>query len=280
MSTIGVTGARGFVGQHLSDYLESCGHTVLRFSRRHSNGCLTLKDYRDCPDVDYLFHLAEEPDRGKTNQKDPHSLAASRQLVEALATRFKERFIYISSIIVYGDQASTAHRETDPTAITDAYTDIKVHNENTTLSHRGNVARLSNVFGPGQSSGTIVAQLITKLKNEKAIVLKNPYPIRDFIYIDDAIRALHFFTHISAPSIVNIGSGEAMSIEQLAASLLHLCSDKTHTLIFEQQTPHFSCIRIDILKAATVLGWQPAMPLHKRLRQMLMAVGVACDDQQ
>lgn len=280
MSTIGVTGARGFIGRHLCDYLESCGHAVLRLSRNHCDGCMTLEDYRDCPHVDWLYHLAEEPDRWITNQKDQHSLSKSRLLVDALASRFKERFIYISSTVVYGDQTTTPHRETDAPVISDAYTDIKIHNENTTLSYRGSVARLSNVFGSGLSSSTVIAQLIDKIKNEKVIALKDPNPIRDFIFIDDVIRALHLFTQIYAPGIINIGSGDAISIEQLATSLLHLCSDKSHTLTFEQQNPRLSCIYIDITKAETLLGWQPAVPLRQRLKQMLIAMGVSCDGHQ
>jgi len=67
MPTIVITGASGFIGQHLYAHLTAIGANVVAVSRKNNAGMLHVEDYYDSPDGDVLIHLAEEPDRALVN---------------------------------------------------------------------------------------------------------------------------------------------------------------------------------------------------------------------
>lgn len=129
---------------------------------------------------------------------------------------------------VYGEPEQIPTPEDAPTDPISAYGIVRLAAEKFVLRHHrlhGNtvrVARLANVYGPGQSAthgqGVIAAALRHAREETTMHLFGNGDVRRDFIHIDDAAACLARYTLLpEAPSVLNIGSGRSDSIEMVIA---------------------------------------------------------------
>lgn len=104
MYTVAVTGATGFVGNFVANYLESKGYKVFRFGRKNTRGVLrwdiTRGIYTDFIKVDYVVHCAASVDDWASYKE---SYAVNVTGTQNVLKSFPQasQFIYISSASVY-----------------------------------------------------------------------------------------------------------------------------------------------------------------------------------
>jgi nucleoside-diphosphate-sugar epimerase len=150
---IGVTGASGFIGRHLSEHLTKHGNEVTAFVRRVGSvpdavasrvQQLELENERPIDArpgaIDCLVHvagLAHEKSAAKAgNHSDIYDAINSRasiRLAERAARLKIRRFVFVSSISVYGQRvlgAGTEIRETSHAEPTEPYGRSKLNAEN------------------------------------------------------------------------------------------------------------------------------------------------------
>lgn len=86
-------------------------------------------------------------------------------------------------------------------------------------------------------------------------------PLREFLYVDDLASALiHLLTHYSAEQTVNVGSGDEISMTDLAA----LMKDTTGfrgDIVWDTARPDGTPRKALDSSTLRGLGWRPAMPL-------------------
>lgn len=124
---IGITGATGFIGRHVSSAARAHGHAVVAYSRR--KGADSLQQPPDAPyalpetQLDALVHLAGESLMGLWTKEKRQRIWTSRvdfteKLVDHLATWRPENrpkvFICASGMGYYGDSGSTPVDENAP----------------------------------------------------------------------------------------------------------------------------------------------------------------------
>ena len=97
MTTVAITGAAGFLGCYLNEYLKAIGLTVIPYSRRLLPGMSQIQDYGQTPKADFLIHLAEEADREKVNKMGEAYLDNATVVLKILSRRFGKGIIYASS---------------------------------------------------------------------------------------------------------------------------------------------------------------------------------------
>ncbi|MCL2876477.1 MAG: NAD-dependent epimerase/dehydratase family protein [Betaproteobacteria bacterium] len=119
-----VTGANGFIGTHLVRYLLDAGHEVRAVDCSEPVGIIAdqrLENIRVtqsaddsvswqavCQDVEVIFHLAGRAHRGNDSSLSAHSiyfrdnLEVTRVLAEAAREARVRRFVFVSSVGVYG----------------------------------------------------------------------------------------------------------------------------------------------------------------------------------
>ena len=76
-----------------------------------------------------------------------------------------------------------------------------------------------NTFGPRQSNRAIIPTIITQLKTEKKIDLRNLKPKRDFTYVEDTTQAFVNALKLKKKfngKVVNLGTGTSYSIMNLS----------------------------------------------------------------
>lgn len=104
MYTVAVTGATGFVGSFVADYLESKGYKIFRFGRKNKKDTLqwdiTRGIYTDFIKVDCVIHCAASVDDWASYKE---SYSVNVQGTQNVLRSFPNalQFIYISSASVY-----------------------------------------------------------------------------------------------------------------------------------------------------------------------------------
>jgi len=126
---IGITGATGFIGTHLSELAARRGHEIVPYSRRSRAGSKALIQPTDSPwalpqpddPLDALIHLSGEPVFGlwtaaKRARIRDSRIAFTEQLVSHLSTWTQPppALLVASGVGFYGDRGDTILTETSP----------------------------------------------------------------------------------------------------------------------------------------------------------------------
>lgn len=237
--------------------------------------------------VGVVFHLAavsspvmaqDEPVRCM----EVNALGTAR-VAEAARQAGAERLVYAASASAYGDSAG-ANRETQTPSPISPYGASKLAGEHVITSWArsrgldGVNLRFFNVFGVGQSPDSEYAAVIPafarQLKaNKPPIIYGDGGQTRDFIHVDDVVRALLLAGANEASldgATINIGSGRNVSISELAEVMARLCGVDGLRPIHEAARP--GDIReslCDPSLAADLLGFEAVTTLEDGLREVL-----------
>jgi dTDP-L-rhamnose 4-epimerase len=142
------------------------------------------------------------------------------------------------------------------------------------------VLRLQNVYGPGQSltnSYTGIVTLFARLAREQRPleVYEDGRIVRDFVFIDDVVDALFATVQnpASEPRCLDIGSGMATTIHDLAHTIAALCGAPQPTVVPKFRDGDVRAASCTIEAAKNTLQWCPQWPLEKGLRSLLQWIG-------
>ena len=245
---------------------------------------LTIKKLNS-KNFDAIFHIAGQSS-GEISFENPvydlHTNVRSTLLLlkYALNTRC-EKFIYASTMSVYGPQPDSAINESTNADPISFYAVGKLASEHylKIYSHLGlntTALRLFNVYGPGQNmnnmkQGMVSIFIAQAIKNNTIRVKGSPSRFRDFIFIDDVVNAfiLANQTKQFGFNIYNIGTGVRTTVGEL---LRKIKDNFKNTLLVEfvDSTPGDQHgIYSDIKKVIKELNWLPKIELEDGLTLMV-----------
>lgn len=134
------------------------------------------------------------------------------------------------------------------------------------------IVRLYQVYGPCQDLNRFIPIIINSCKNNRNFPCSHGRQFRDFLYIDDLIRA--FFLILKKPKtegeIFNIGYGNPLKIRSIIDRIL---------VYYKSGNPQFGKIKLrkeeqmkiypDISKAKKFLQWKPKVNFTKGLAKTI-----------
>ena len=129
--------------------------------------------------------------------------------------------------------------------------------------------RLANPYGPHQRVKS--AQGVIPVFCYKALT-HNPIEIwgdgsvkRDFIYVDDVVRAIMKLIRLESdmPYELNIGSGEAVSLNRLLDIISRVTGEKLDCRYLEGRAFDVPINVLDTTLAQKVLQWRPQTPIEE-----------------
>jgi GDP-4-dehydro-6-deoxy-D-mannose reductase len=300
--TILVTGANGFVGQHLIRELTSHDHTVLAL------GLSATSPFEDQTHVSYLSFDLTDAEAAKSldfNGIDGvihlaglaavgPSFSAPMQYVQtnvgieinlfeaALAQKATPRFLIISSGSLYDSKAKLPLNESSSVLPNSPYAVSKLAQEYMALYYgeRGFpciIARPFNHIGPGQGSGFIAPDLAQEIiaceRGEKdTLLVGNLDAQRDYTDVRDIVRAYRLLIESgTAGQSYALCSGTPTSGQQLLQGLLaHSSATPSVEQDSRKMRPADSPIIYgDHAKLTRDTGWQPEIPLETTLADTL-----------
>ncbi len=180
---------------------------------------------------DMVYHLVSTTNpttsnRGIAHELDANIVATARFLESCTTCRIKRVVFLSSGGTVYGKQQSCPLGEELPTYPISSYGIQKITIEKLLylyhylhgLDYR--VVRLANPYGPYQRPngvlGAVTSFTYKALRGEEIHVYGDGSVIRDFIYIDDAVRGiLNIAGKDQEQKVFNLGCGYGTSIREL-----------------------------------------------------------------
>lgn len=244
-----ITGVGGFIGAHVARRFSSAGYEVVGvddFSSGHRKNVpqeisLVVGDLAEEITIDALprdcgiiLHLAGQSS-GEVSFDDPvrdlrKNTVSTLNLIRYGIENKASRFVYASSMSVYGNVPDTPVNETDPCRPLSCYGVGKLAAENYLRIYSGQLPfvalRMFNVYGPGQDmsnlrQGMVSIFLAQALTDGKVHVKGSLDRYRDFIYIDDVVEA--WFRAATSPEsvnqILNLGTGTRTTVRQLLETI-------------------------------------------------------------
>lgn len=292
-----VTGADGFIGSHLTEYLLAQGYDVRAFVIYNSFGSwgwldhlplrakknldIFLGDVRDPHGVkaaasgcQVIFHLAAligiPYSYHSPSAYIDTNVKGTLNVVQAARELDIERVIHTSTSEVYGTAKYVPINEIHPLQGQSPYSASKIGADQIALSFYSSfgtpvsVIRPFNTFGPRQSARAIIPTIITQIANgAKQIHLGALHPTRDFTYVADTVKG--FIAVASADNaigdVINIGSNFEISMGDTAKLIAETMETEVDILqSSERLRPQKSEVErlwADNSKAKTIANWQP-----------------------
>ncbi|GAC1372831.1 MAG: hypothetical protein NVSMB30_14070 [Hymenobacter sp.] len=94
-------------------------------------------------------------------------------------------------------------------------------------------------------------------------------PRREFLHVDDLADAcLHLLLHYDGAAPVNVGTGEDLTIRELASLIARLVGFRGRT-VFDPTRPDGTLRKVLDISQLRNLGWEPRIGLEAGLRAVL-----------
>lgn len=265
--TILITGGAGFIGSHLAEKLVSQGDKVIVLDNLSTGSYKNIEHLTNLDNFgiiidsvlneklvedlikacDMVFHLAaavgvrlviEEP------SKTIETNVSGTEIALKMCSRYHKKILITSSSEVYGSGESIRFNEEDvciigpPNKRRWSYAASKLIDEHLAFSYWHEkqlpviIVRLFNIIGPRQTGryGMVVPTFIKQaLDNQPLTVFGDGKQTRSFLSVDDAIGTLIDIMNNpkAIGEVINIGSEEEISIEELAKLVIKTTESKS-----------------------------------------------------
>lgn len=291
-----ITGGAGFIGSNLAGALEDEREVIvvddLSMGKRENlrgieagliEGSITdpklLKDAFD--GADCVFHLGAIASVQRSVE-DPLlvnevNLNGTLSVLIAARDAGVRRIVFASTAAVYGTSPMLPKKEDmlpDPRS---PYAVAKLSGE-----HYASVfqdlygleavaLRFFNVFGPRQDpsseySGVISRFISAVLKGERPVIYGDGEQTRDFVFVNDVVRACILASESSATGVFNIARGESISLNQLLSLLGRISGREVVPKLAEPRAGDIRHSLADI-KKAEMIGYRPKHTVEEGLRR-------------
>jgi len=290
-----VTGAAGFIGSNLVDYLLKQGHNVVCIDNESANNekfywndkawniKADITDYKTMKnaftDVDYVFHLAAEsrlqPAIENPIEAVQKNCVGTATILQCAREAGVKRFVYSSTSSAYGNNPYP-NVETQPDDCLNPYSASKAAGEKFCKMYydlyglETVVLRYFNVFGersPARGQYAPVIGIFERQSEagESLTLVGDGSQKRDFIHVKDVARANYIAATTSLDNhlgeVFNIGSGKNYSIKEIADTI------SSNQVNIPMRDGEMDTTLADITKAQLILKWNPEIDVLDWIKQ-------------
>jgi UDP-glucose 4-epimerase len=295
-----VTGGAGFIGSHVADRLIEAGVEVVVVDDLSSGqreavppqarfyqadiGDAGLRDLFERERFDCVDHHAAQMNV-RRSVDDPvfdarvNILGSLNLLQAAVATGVKKIVFASTGGAIYGEQVAFPADETHQTCPLSPYGVAKLAVEKYLAFYEAVYGlpyvalRYANVYGPRQDphgeAGVVAIFSERLLRAEPPVINGDGEQTRDFVYVDDVVRANVLAVTTDLRGIYNVGTGRETSVNTLYALLakhagVALAPHHGPPKAGEQRRSV-----LDARKLQTATAWRPEIGLDEGLRRTL-----------
>jgi len=216
-------------------------------------------------------------------KKDP--LLTGRAVNEAiavfeLAKRIGCRVVYASSSSLYNG-LQPPHREDMAIQVTDYYTEARLAIERIAELYKRLYdidsigLRFFSVYGPREKSkgqyANMVSQFLWRMvKGESPIIYGDGSQTRDFIYVEDVVKALRLAMDSDFHGILNIGTGTSYSFREVVSLIEKKLGISSKPKYVENPIKNYVAHTLaDTSNAEVAIGFKAQMTLDRGLDNLL-----------
>jgi len=241
-----VTGATGCLGRHLVESLVASGTSVRALVRESSDIAHlrelgvevktgSLVDDRDLRQavrrIDAVFHLGgvvvDDP-RGDSQELWERIKAVNvdgtLQLAHLAARAGVERFVFCSSVRIFGFASQLLAAEDDPRSASDLYSRGKAMAEEALLELPAETGMEVAIIRPrfiyGNHDRYVLPRLVRLARRGGVLPLPGADAACDLVYVEDCVQALRLAAERPVPSrVYNVTSGEYLTLRDILAEI-------------------------------------------------------------
>lgn len=299
--TVLVTGGAGFIGSHLVDALHRTNEVRVLddLSSGHRDNLPsdvtliegTILDERAVRSategVDIIFHEAAVVDVGASVERplETHDVNCTGGLTILDRARDEgARVVVASSAAVYGQPSRVPVSEDDPLRPTSPYGLQKLALDRYAAMYHDlygleTVAlRYFNVYGPRQSSGDysgVIDIFLEQARADEPITVDGyGRQTRDFVYIDDVVRANLLAAKTDEVGVAyNIGTGTEITVVELAKIIKNATESNSPIVHGDPRQGDIQRSCADISRALNSIEYSPQVTLDDGIKQLLSTEG-------
>jgi dTDP-glucose 4,6-dehydratase len=298
-----VTGAAGFIGSHLCEFLLGRGVDVVGMDNFITGSADNLTAFQRRPGftfvrhnvteyisldgpLDWVLHFASP-----ASPRDYLELPIQTLKVGALGTHnalglalAKDAgFLLASTSEVYGDPLVHPQREdywghVNPVGPRGVYDEAKRFAEAITMAYhrvhgvRTRIVRIFNSHGPRMrvNDGRAIPAFMTQaLAGRPLTVFGDGAQTRSFQYISDLVQAVWLMLERGGSDPVNIGNPQEVTLLDLAKRIIRLAGSRSEIVFRPLPEDDPKVRQPDIGRARALLGWEPRVDTDEGLKLTL-----------
>jgi UDP-glucuronate 4-epimerase len=297
-----VTGAAGFIGSHVCEFLLQRGDRVvgldsfdnnydpiikrknIRDISRLGDFSLVQGDIRSIEDLDRAFeagpftaivHLAARPGV-RHSVIDPLlyqdvNISGTTRLLEAARRHGVANFLFASSSSVYGASSKSPFREEDAAdeplsvyAASKRAGELTCHAYHHLYGLDVTCLRLFTVYGPRQRPDMAIHRFTRQIdRGETVILYGDGSSARDYTYVTDIVAGV--VTALDRPAgyrVLNLGTTRLVVLRDLAQMIADRLGRQLIVESLEEQSSDVPLTQADISNAAEQLGYQATVAME------------------
>ena len=306
MNRVLVTGGSGFIGTNYLKFVNKKDYKLKATYYENNNfykvenveyvksNLENLSECKEvCKNIDIVIMCAANSSGAAIMERTPlvhltPNIRMNLNMLEAAYEAGIKKFIFISSNTVY-PHVDYAVKENDTNykffekyhvvgwmkKFTEEVCEIysnKIKNKMTTI-----VIRPGNLYGPydkfDEEKSKVIASLIRKIveKQDPIIVWGDGNDLKDFLYIEDFVRALDkIVENINDYQVLNIASGKGITIKEILKKIITIESAEYLNIKFDSTKPTMIPKRlIDISKSKEIINFEPSINMQDGLRKTI-----------
>ena len=295
-----VAGHRGMVGSALVRRLEAGGYSNLVVRSRQELDLLdqrAVRDFMASERPDYMFIAAARV--GGIQANDTYradflhdNLVIETNLIRAAHDAGVERVMFLGSSCIYPRDCPQPIKEeyllTGPLERTnEPYAIAKIAGLKLCEAFNAQYGRRyvsvmpTNLYGPQDNydlaASHVLPALIRKAHEAKArgdaelVVWGSGRPRREFLYVDDLADACVFLMERGpAPELLNIGTGEDLTIAELAETVMAVVGFRGR-IVYDKAKPDGTPQKLLDVSRLAALGWRAKTPLPEGIARAYAA---------
>ena len=298
-----IIGGAGFIGQHLVPLFQHAGHYIhiidpvklyggsnaivdlreerqrrLELAERNSDVFTKQIAEAEYAYPDIIVYLAGVPRHAEVYRAP---IDATESMVTELARALEiaassgtNRFVYVSSSMVYGDFSAPVSEDAQPNPM-GLYAILKRTGEEMVKDYarRGGfeyvIVRPTAVYGPGDLWNRVVPQFFLNAIANKELRVNGVDEVLDFTYVGDTARGIFLAATVDGAEndTYNISYGKTTRIHDVAEQVIDLVGGGS-IHVTGRQVGFPSRNALDISRARSKLGYTPQTDLRTGLEQL------------
>lgn len=239
-----ITGAAGFIGRNLTKYLNTKGWDVLPVDNLSVEPVGKIPDnlwlidlldlsVNDLSNLDLVVHFAAHksvPNSFLSREEIARNVLQDRHILEIATSAAVPKVFVASSCEVYGrseylkpSAENDAYNPMSPYAVSKVSLELLANVYQHLSTDTSIVAlRFFNIYGSDEGDDAVVPRFIRDILETGRLTIEGDgHQRRDFSYIDNVVRIIYELSNKNdLPKIINIGSGQSCSINELASIVL------------------------------------------------------------
>lgn len=294
-----ITGGAGFIGNHIARHLLAEGWEVVCFDDLSvgkmeyvpDGAELIIGDIRDEESVvaamsgcSHVYHLAARVSIRKAvdtfvDDAEVNTLGTLKVLRAAKGAGVR-RFLYASSMAVYGTAEFSPQDESHPIKPTSPYGVAKYASERYILNLATRwdiepvICRYFNTYGPRQTPspyvGVITIFCRKLFEGQPPEIFGDGEQVRDFIHVDDIARgSVMALQKAPTGSVINLGTGTGTSVNRIAELLIQKIDPSVES-VHKPPVPGEPGDSIaDVHLAEELLSWRAKIKLEEGIEDAI-----------